>query len=101
MRTAARVDANQKKIVDALRRCGASVLITSQLKNCFDCLVGYNGKNYIVEIKDGSKPPSKRKLTKGEQKFADNWRGGTYNIIESIEDAINMLQKDINKTSFK
>ena len=101
MRTAARVDANQKKIVDALRRCGASVLITSQLKNCFDCLVGYNGKNYIVEIKDGRKPPSKRKLTKGEQKFADNWRGGKYNIIESVEDAINMLQKDINKTSFK
>ena len=101
MRTAARVDANQKEIVDALRRCGASVLITSQLKNCFDILVGYNGKDYIVEIKDGKKPPSQRKLTKGEQKFADGWRGGKYHIIESADEAIEMLNKDTNRTSFQ
>ena len=92
MRRAARIDSNQNEIVEALRRCGASVLITSQLKNCFDILVGYNGINYIVEIKDGNKPPSQRKLTKGEEAFRDSWKGGKYYIIESIEDAIDLLK---------
>ena len=91
MRRAAKIDSNQNEIVEALRRCGASVLITSQLKNCFDILVGYNGINYIVEIKDGKKPPSQRKLTEGEIKFMENWKGGKYYIIESIEDAFEMI----------
>jgi len=92
MRRAAKIDSNQNEIVEALRRCGASVLITSQLKNCFDILVGYNGINYIVEIKDGKKPPSQRKLTQGEIKFRDNWRGGKYYVIESVEDALKMIK---------
>ena len=91
MRRAAKIDSNQNEIVEALRRCGASVLITSQLKNCFDILVGYNGINYIVEIKDGNKPPSQRRLTKGEIQFRDNWKGGKYYVIESIEDALKMI----------
>ena len=91
MRRAARTDDNQTEIVTALRKVGASVLITSQLKNCFDILVGYNGINYIVEIKDGKKPPSQRKLTLGERKFSDSWRGGKYHVIESIEDALKMI----------
>ena len=92
MRRAARIDSNQNEIVEALRRCGASVLITSQLKNCFDILVGYNGINYIVEIKDGDKPPSQRKLTKGEEKFRKEWKGGEYHIIESISEALNLIK---------
>lgn len=93
MRTKARVDENQNEIVEAFRAMGATVLITSQLKNCFDLLVGYRGVNIIVEVKDGSKPPSQRKLTDGEKKFRDNWRGGEYYIINSIDEAINLLKK--------
>lgn len=92
MRRSARIDSNQNEIVNAFRKMGASVLITSQLKNCFDLLVGYKGVNYIVEVKDGKKPPSQRKLTKGEQKFKDTWQGGEYYIIESIDDVINLLK---------
>ena len=90
---AARVDSNQKEIVKALRKAGATVLHTHQLKNCFDILVGYNGINYIVEIKDGNKPPSQRKLTTGEEKFRDEWEGGEYYIIESIEQALKLIQQ--------
>lgn len=93
MRRAARVDGNQKQIVDGLRRFGASVLITSQLKNCFDILVGYKGINYIMEIKDGDKPKSQRKLTKGEQEFKDRWKGGEYFIVESLDKAIEIINK--------
>ncbi len=96
MRRAARIDGNQNEIVEALRKQGASVLITSQLKNCFDILVGYDGINFIVEIKDGNKPKSQRKLTKGEEVFRDNWKGGKYYVIESVEEALDMLKKDRN-----
>jgi len=93
MRRNARVDDNQKEIVEGLRRYGASVLITSQLKNCFDILVGYNGINHIMEIKDGKKPKSQRKLTKGEQQFCETWQGGKYNIVNNLEEAINILKQ--------
>ena len=89
---ASRVDSNQKEIVEALRKAGATVLHTHQLKNCFDILVGYKGINYIVEIKDGKKPPSKRSLTPGEEKFRDEWMGGEYYIIESIEQALKLIK---------
>ena len=101
MRRNARIDSNQNEIVKAFRKLGASVLITSQLKNCFDILVGYKGINYIVEIKDGNKPPSQRKLTEGEQNFADNWRGGKYYIIESVEQAIKLIENDISRKKIK
>lgn len=93
MRYNSKVDKNQAEIVKTFRSMGATVLHTHTLKNCFDILVGYKGINYIVEVKDGSLPPSKRRLTEGEQKFKDTWRGGKYYIIESVEDAIEMLTK--------
>lgn len=93
MRRAAAVDKNQPKIVDALRRCGATVIITSQLKNAFDILVIYNSNYYICEIKDGDKSPSARKLTSGEHKCkADVERaGGRYHVIESVQQALEMI----------
>jgi len=96
LRRNARVDANQSEIVKALRKHGAHVLITSQLKNAFDILVGYKGKLYIVEIKDGSKVKSNRKLTQGEQKCADGFEsvGVTYHVIESVEQALEMINND-------
>tara|TARA_R100000951_G_scaffold37874_1_gene32244 strand:+ start:7924 stop:8202 length:279 start_codon:yes stop_codon:yes gene_type:complete len=91
MRTAAKVDRNQPEIVKGLRKYGASVLIVSQLKNCFDILVGYNGVTHIMEIKDGKLPPSGKRLSSGEEKFKSSWRGGKYNVVESLEQAINLL----------
>jgi len=93
MQRASRIDRNQPEIVKALRKVGATVLITSQLKNAFDILVGYQGKTFIVEIKDGLKPPSQRKLKEGEQRCKDNFEsvGVKYWIIESIDDALNMI----------
>ena len=91
MMRAARVDANQPEIVAEFRRLGWSVLIISQLKNCCDIVVGKNGFNVLVEIKDGSKPPSQQKLTAGEDKFLKSWFG-EWVIIRSIDDvtALNM-----------
>ena len=88
-----RIDENQKEIVKTFRELGASVLILSSVgKGCPDILVGITDvqgrkHNILVEIKDGSKCPSKRKLTEDEQKFFDNWKGKVV-IIDSIAEAI-------------
>ncbi len=88
MRRDARVDANQPEIVKALRDIGATVLILSMVgQGSGDILVGYRDKNHYFEIKDGDKPPSKRRLTPMEVKFHENWKG-QIDIILSIDEAI-------------
>ena len=89
-RRAAKVDANQKEIVKTFRDLGWAVLIVSQLKNCCDIVVSRNGRTVAVEIKDGSKVPSARKLTEGELKFKDSWQG-EYALIESVDDVMNLV----------
>jgi hypothetical protein len=88
-RRAAKVDVNQPEIVAAFRKLGWSVLIISQLKKCCDIIVAKCGVTIAVEIKDGDKPPSARKLSKGEQGFKDNWLG-RWELIESINDVIEL-----------
>ena len=49
-----RIDANQPEIVDGLRRIGATVRSTATIGIGFpDICVGFRGKNYLFEIKDG------------------------------------------------
>lgn len=86
MRRAAKVDANQAEIVKALREAGYSVAITSQLGCGFpDLVVGIVRRdgflsNLLLEVKDGSKPPSQQKLTDDELKFRNNWYGAVYTV---------------------
>ena len=84
-RRAAKVDANQPEIVKAFRDLGWYVLIISQLKNCCDIIVSKDGRTIAIEIKDGSKPPSQQKLSDGEAKFRNEWKG-EYRLIKSIDD---------------
>ena len=88
---AKRIDSNQTQIVKQLRKIGYSVCILSSVgKGVPDLLVGYRGKNLLIEIKDGSKPPSQRKLTPDEQNFHNTWNGsvivarGLMDIIEWV-----------------
>ncbi len=90
----ARVDRNQPEIVKALRKAGAVVKITSQLKDAFDLLVGHRGRLMMVEVKDGDKPPSARRLTPGEQKCKDAFStvDVNYFIVNNIEEALELLK---------
>ena len=91
MRKRARVDDNQREIVNALRDIGASVLSLATIGGgCPDLVVGYRGTNYLLEVKDGGKSPSKRKLTKDEENFINNWRGRVA-VVYSIDDAIGAI----------
>lgn len=88
MRRAAKADDNQPQIVQAFRRLGFSVQHLHTVgKGCPDILIGRAGLNFLIEIKDGSKCESKRKLTKDEQDFFKIWRGQVC-VIESVEQAI-------------
>lgn len=94
-RRKAKVDSNQSEIVNKFRELGWSVAHTHQLKNFCDIVVAKNKNTTIlIEIKDGNKAPSQRKLTKGEQEFMDSWKGD-YRIVLSIED-VNRINEEFN-----
>ena len=87
MRIAAKKDRNHKEIVECFRRFGWAVHDVSQLKNCCDLYVSKQGETIAIEIKDGELPPSARKLTEGEQKFKDSWKG-LYAIVIGVGDVL-------------
>jgi hypothetical protein len=92
MRRAARIDANQNEITEAFRKMGATVAITSSLGKGFpDLTIGYKGLNILIEVKDGTKPPSHQKLTPDETEFHSTWRGNVV-TINSIDGAIKLLE---------
>lgn len=81
-----RTDANQSEIMDELRKQGFSVWSTSDKgKGGVDVIAGKNGINYMIEIKDGNKPPSQQKLTPAEKKFHENWKGKIHIIKNKNE----------------
>jgi len=85
MRRAARVDANQAAIVQALRDAGATVWI---IELPVDLVVGHKNHTYLVEIKT----TSKKRLTKLQEDFFLKWSGGTLCRVDSPEAALHMLR---------
>ena len=82
-RRAARVDRNQVEIVASLRRIGASVQHLHMVgKDCPDLLVGFRGRNYVIEVKD-----AKGKLMPGQAQWMTEWRGQSC-VVRTPEEAI-------------
>jgi len=87
-----RIDDNQQTIVNILRTTGATVVSLSGVgKGVPDLLVGFRGVTLLMEIKDGKKPPSDRKLTTDQQKWHAEWRGGALAIVDSADSALRMI----------
>ena len=87
----AKTDHNQPEIAEAFRRHGWYVLPIHRIKNACDLMISRrfsHGKVTVaVEVKNGSLPPSARKLSDGESTFRDNWQGH-WRLVESIEDVL-------------
>jgi hypothetical protein len=91
MRRAARVDENQSAVVIALRACGCEVQSMAAIgKGVPDLLVSYRNQLLLLELKDGSKPPSARKLTPAQIEWHKRW---PVHVVTSVEDAIELLSK--------
>jgi hypothetical protein len=91
MRRAARRDDNEQDIIKAMREAGAYVKQIND-EGLFDLLVSHRGETLLIEVKDGAKPPSARRLTEAELKFHEEWPGSDLFIITSVEEAIALLR---------
>jgi hypothetical protein len=95
---AARIDANQPDIVAALRKAGCTVQPLHAVGDGVpDLLVGRDGRNYLIEVKDGRKPPSSRRLTpvqkrwhNGDDKKRPAWAGQVA-IANNVDEALRIV----------
>lgn len=83
-RTAAKRDANEREIMDALIAAGATVVQLSD-KGAPDLLVGLHGINYLIEVKE-----RKGKLTPAQVALHDDWRGQIA-VARTMEDALRIV----------
>ena len=89
---AAKIDANHEQIVSALRAAGASVQSLANVgKGVPDLLVGFQGKTLLMEVKDGRKTPSARRLTEDQLKWHGAWNGGPLAVVDGVDAALRML----------
>ncbi len=87
-RRAAKVDLNQKHIVDALRTAGASVEVGHD-----DILVGWNGRTYWYELKSENAVSTKtgevlKSAKKPDQVRLEKEFKGHYRIVSSFHQII-------------
>jgi hypothetical protein len=93
VRRRAKVDGNQSAIVAALRGYGCSVQHLHAVgQGCPDLLIGSprGGKRRIglVEVKDGDKVPSARKLTDDQVEFWHEWEGCPMALVTDVDSAL-------------
>ncbi len=87
-----KVDNNQTQVVKALRDLGATVQHLHAVgKGCPDIVVGFKGKNLLLEIKDGDK----KVLTPDQVNWHKLWKGQV-NVVTSVDDAKLLLWKLTN-----
>jgi hypothetical protein len=85
VRRAAKVDASQSAIVNALRNVGCSVQSLAQLGDgAPDLLVGRHGRNYLLEVKTGAKASQ---LNATQAQWHRLWRGSVY-VVRTPEEAL-------------
>ena len=88
-----RRDDNHKAIVAALEAAGWHVEDTSQVGCGFPDLIAIkHGLVEFIEVKDGAKPPSARKLTTQEELKALRFAaaGRKIRVIETIDQAVSL-----------
>lgn len=97
MRRRAAIDRNQPDIVKRLRAVGCTVQpLHSVGGGCPDLLVGFQGRNVLLELKDGDKPPSAQRLTDDQAEWHAVWRGQVA-VVNSIEGALAALGIEVTR----
>lgn len=88
----ARVDGNQNKIVKELRALGVCVepKLSRVGSGVPDLLIGYRGRNYLVELKNSDQSPSRKRLTPDEDSWHDEWKGQV-EVCETLDEILNLI----------
>lgn len=91
---ARKTDANQREVVEALRRIGCSVALTYALGKGFpDAVagwVGLSGRPFTVLLE--IKSTAAAKLTPDEKKFHENWIGAL-EVVRDPQEAVLTMQR--------
>lgn len=90
---ARKTDANHSDVRAWFRDIGIYWKDVFQIPEFCDGMVIINGVTVAIEVKDGSKIPSKRRLTEAEEQFMQEWTaaGGHYRIVESLDDVLSVV----------
>jgi hypothetical protein len=89
MRRAARVDANQIAIVEALRKHGATVQHLHTVgQGCPDLLAGYKEETVLFEVKSSRGAC----LTDDQAEWHSAWKGGALAVVYDVEGALRVLR---------
>ena len=88
-RRASRLDSNHGEIVEALLGVTGVTCHSLAGVGCGvpDLLVGARGRTFLVEIKDGSKPPCERSLTRDQEKWISAWSGDPVKVFTDANQA--------------
>jgi Holliday junction resolvase len=88
MKYARKIDANQPEIVKALRAAGCTVEHLHAVgSGCPDLLCAIDNHTFLIEVKDGAKPPSEQKLTPHQIEWHAGWKAPVH-IVNSIDGAL-------------
>lgn len=95
MRRAHRLDANHHAIVETLLESEhVSVCsLAGVAMGCPDLLVGVAGRTYLVEVKDGDKPPSAQEFTPDQRRWFAEWKGGDVHVLNSEDQARSWVKR--------
>lgn len=90
-RYAAKVDRNQAEIVAALRAVGATVQPLHTVgAGCPDLLVGFRGRNVLIEVKDWKAGKSGRELNAVQKDWHAGWKGQVAKV-EDVDAALAVI----------
>ncbi len=85
---AAKVDKNQKEIVDALEKIGCTVVV---IGTPVDLLVGIHARTFLFECKNPDTDYGKNdRSTVAQRKFLASWKGQV-RVVYSAEEAIEVV----------
>jgi hypothetical protein len=97
LRRAAKIDANQAAIVDALHAAGCTVQSLASVGcGCPDLLVGKDGITLVIEVKSDTgtthRPAGADGLTDDQKRWYRWWRGNRA-IVETPLEALEVVRK--------
>lgn len=82
-------DRNQKEIVAALRKAGASVAAIKLGPPGFpDLVISHFGRTMLVEVKNGNEP-----LRETQKDFIAKWKAPVH-VVRTVDEALKLLEWD-------